>query len=327
MSRVHRLAACFYKLLMRLYPKNYRTVFAEEMQQVFVQTVSEAAGGGIVRLSFVFLRELKDYPVNLLQEYWLALQGKEVVMATGPHSLEASVCPRCGVLRPVEARYCTNCGRAFIPFRTYFVEHVRNFFESRITLVVFGVLALLVISQGGDRLITGEIFSPLSYVILLVGVSFGSVYFGWQMTRKTTNRGKLLLILFVSAYLQVLLFATEKIDWAYLRSEITTGQSISYNILGIQTCVTRLETEDIGDISDYSACDTPNQFDLKWYRRIYEDTSPGILIERSWEGAPFYPYQGFIYPYQWLFAAYVLGISFLAYRIFQRSRRRQSAST
>jgi ribosomal protein L40E len=327
MSYVSWFAAFFYKLLIQFYPKSYRTVFAEEMQEVFVQTVSEAAGQGVIRLSFVFLRELKDYPANLVREYWLALQGKEIVMVTGSNSIEASVCPRCGALKPTEARYCTNCGKAFIPFRTYFIEQIRNFFESRITLVVFGALALLVISQGGERLITGGIFSPLSYVILLVGVSLGGFCFGWQMMRKTTNRGRLLLILFVSIYFQLLLFATEKIDWVYLCSEITTGQSISYSILGIQTCVTGLEPENIDDISAYSACDTPNQYDLKLYRRLYEDISPGILIERSWDGALFYPYQGFIYPYQWLFVAYVLGIGFLANRISKQIKRRQSPST
>ncbi|MGD8456739.1 MAG: zinc ribbon domain-containing protein [Anaerolineales bacterium] len=328
MSLVERFAAWFYQLLVGLYPRNYRVVFEEEMQDVFTQTVSEAAGGGSVRQSFIFLRELKDYPGNLLREHWLNLQGKEVVMVTGPSSMNASLCPRCGALRSVEARYCTNCGKAFIPIHTYLIEQVKNIFESRITLVAFGILVLLVFSQRGEYLITSGIFHPVALLIMGVGVGIGSIIFGWMMGRKTTNRNGFLLILLFSVYLQLLFVAVEKIDWTYLHSEVTTEQSISYEILGVQTCISRFGNGNIEDISDYSACDPPIQSDFKWYRRFNEElTEPGIMIERSWEGALFYPYMEFLYPYQWMFIAYVVGIVILTYRIFQRIRRKQLVST
>lgn len=328
MSNVDRFAPWLYKLLLRFYPKNHRAEFEEEMQEVFVQTVSEAAEKGTIHLALVTLRELKDYPFNLLREHWLNLQKKEVVMATGSSSMNASVCPRCGILRPTEARYCTNCGRAFIPIHTYVVEQVRNFIESRITLVIFGALALLVISEGGSHLITGGIFYPLSYLILAAGVGVGSSFFGWQLTRKSSNRSRLLLILLVSIYLEMLFFATEEIDWATLRSEVTADQSISYDVLGIQTFVTRLETENKEGMSISSVCDNPNQSCMEWHRRLDENLKrPVILVERSWKDALFYPYQWFFYTYQWLFVGYVLGIGFLAYRTSQRIKRRKLIST
>jgi hypothetical protein len=75
-----------YALLLRLYPRHFRSEFADEMQDVFESALDEAAGLGFARAAGVWLRELRDLPVNLVRERrWDAAAGvREASMSVGP---------------------------------------------------------------------------------------------------------------------------------------------------------------------------------------------------------------------------------------------------
>lgn len=60
--------------LLRLYPQSFRAEFAAEMQSVFAEAVAEAVGRDATSLIKVCLREIKDFPMSLLREYWHTLK-------------------------------------------------------------------------------------------------------------------------------------------------------------------------------------------------------------------------------------------------------------
>jgi len=66
--------------LLHLYPSGFREEFAEEMQVVFADGISESRERGSLALGSFFLRELADLPGNLLREHWFELLGRETVM-------------------------------------------------------------------------------------------------------------------------------------------------------------------------------------------------------------------------------------------------------
>ena len=68
----------FYRLLVRLYPPQFREQFGEEMTAVYAQRARQAAANGGRALLTVWLRELWDWPISCLQEYWQAQRGKHI---------------------------------------------------------------------------------------------------------------------------------------------------------------------------------------------------------------------------------------------------------
>jgi hypothetical protein len=67
--------ARLYGWLLRLYPRAFRAEFADEMLDVFRQAVQDAARIGAAPAAMVLLRELADFPFNLLLEH-LRERGK-----------------------------------------------------------------------------------------------------------------------------------------------------------------------------------------------------------------------------------------------------------
>jgi hypothetical protein len=63
-----RIVVHGYTLLLRLYPRRFRQEFADEMQAVFTEAMTEAAARG--RLGVFFLRELRDAPQSIARAYW-----------------------------------------------------------------------------------------------------------------------------------------------------------------------------------------------------------------------------------------------------------------
>ena len=63
-----KLAARVYTALLRLYPPAYRTEFGEEMQAVFVEAMTEAAGRG--QAGAFLWRELRDAPPSVAAAHW-----------------------------------------------------------------------------------------------------------------------------------------------------------------------------------------------------------------------------------------------------------------
>ncbi len=69
MSGYTRWIVRLYAGLLRLYPGAFRAEFGEEMLAVFADAVREAAACGGMSLAGVCLRELSDWPVNVLLEH------------------------------------------------------------------------------------------------------------------------------------------------------------------------------------------------------------------------------------------------------------------
>jgi len=68
--------------LLRLYPGEFRAEFGEEMLAVFAEAVREAAARSGLTLAGVCLRELREWPGNVLAEHWSGSlrRGREAVM-------------------------------------------------------------------------------------------------------------------------------------------------------------------------------------------------------------------------------------------------------
>lgn len=70
MNGIARLITCVYTLLVRLYPRTFRTEFEDEMRGVFADVVADAAVDGRKALIRILWRELGDFPGNLLTAHW-----------------------------------------------------------------------------------------------------------------------------------------------------------------------------------------------------------------------------------------------------------------
>jgi hypothetical protein len=87
MLNVLELASRLYTTILRLYPLRFQQEFAEEMQAVFDEALTEARKRSIVALLIVVYRELRDLPVCLVREYKGVLVDREGIMN---ESLQAS---------------------------------------------------------------------------------------------------------------------------------------------------------------------------------------------------------------------------------------------
>jgi hypothetical protein len=66
----------FYAALMRLYPRQFHMDFGVEMEGVFKQATWESK----TQTLKLFLRELRDFPVNLVRQHWTAIRKEELPM-------------------------------------------------------------------------------------------------------------------------------------------------------------------------------------------------------------------------------------------------------
>lgn len=82
MSGFARLVLRIYRVLLSFYPPTFRNEFGEEMTAVFAQAMMEAAERGRWTMPAVYLREIREMPLNLVREHWHSLTKKELPMAT-----------------------------------------------------------------------------------------------------------------------------------------------------------------------------------------------------------------------------------------------------
>ena len=80
MSKLTRVFQWIYAQVLRLYPKEFRVDFGDEMTAVFMQAIEDR--NGTCKALRSFLRELKDLPGSLLRQHWLAIRKEKVPMAT-----------------------------------------------------------------------------------------------------------------------------------------------------------------------------------------------------------------------------------------------------
>jgi hypothetical protein len=324
---------------MRLYPSAYQEEFAEEMQDVFSQIASDAAELGDMKLALLFLREIRDYPVNLFREHWLNLTRKEPVMATNSPSINVNSCPRCGFVRADEARYCASCGRAFIPLHESMLEKVKHLANTKLFFVFCCLAFMAVLIPWATDLIINRLYHPISLIALIVVVSGICLVLGWRLARKKSDLMRLLVITLISVFLGLTFLGLGAADRAVLRSAINEDKTLTYNILGMDTYITQLEMDetydapcesrDPGCLSEFfdltpgivrtavelpdpefmsSVCEDNRLSCMIRYMTIFSDLEkPKLLIERSWKLSE----QAF----HVLFIAYVIGLTLIAYRI------------
>lgn len=70
MNSLVSILIAFYSRLLHLYPGIYQEEFAEEMLLDFSDMAMDATRRGIYSLILFCLRELVDFPINLLRIHW-----------------------------------------------------------------------------------------------------------------------------------------------------------------------------------------------------------------------------------------------------------------
>jgi hypothetical protein len=131
----------FHNLLLRLYPPGFRSIFEDEMQTVFSQTISEASDKGALALGIVFLRELRDLPVAAFQERLLERQSG--VTQTGKSAAQ-----------PAEPL---------------------NHMEMLLALAVFLIPAGFILYNSAPSPLVNKIVPPILFALLLVGSVVGMI--------------------------------------------------------------------------------------------------------------------------------------------------------
>jgi len=61
--------AALYSALIRLYPREFRLEFEDELHSVFMALAQDAASAGALALTVFCLRELRDFPINLIRTH------------------------------------------------------------------------------------------------------------------------------------------------------------------------------------------------------------------------------------------------------------------
>lgn len=69
MSNSLQWMATFYGVLIRLYPRQFKREFADELLSVFIALAQDAASSGFLALTVFCLRELRDFPINLFRAH------------------------------------------------------------------------------------------------------------------------------------------------------------------------------------------------------------------------------------------------------------------
>ena len=75
-----RLLTSFYAFLLRLYPRQFREEFRDEMMVVFTSVLQEVRQRGIRSLAVIWLREMRDLPLSLARAHWHNLNTRESIL-------------------------------------------------------------------------------------------------------------------------------------------------------------------------------------------------------------------------------------------------------
>jgi hypothetical protein len=82
-NRLENLLLRLYSSLTHLYPPGFRAELAEEMAATFSDALQGAAQGSGLAVGIVCLRELRDFPRRLIQEYWYQFRKQDRVLLAG----------------------------------------------------------------------------------------------------------------------------------------------------------------------------------------------------------------------------------------------------
>lgn len=241
MKKVIKTLDHIFDILFLTYPKPYREEYGLEIQGVFRQIIHAAAQKNTLQLARATFRELRDYPITLFREYRQNYLQKELAIVTNTPSLSANGCPRCGSIKGADARYCLNCGLAFIPFSEYILEQVKNFFNSKVLLLGLGIVSFLLLSWISSDRILFHGFFPATNVIVIGGVALLSYLASRRLFGNAANFKKLGSLLIIVVISLGFLILSSELDELYLRNTLTAENPLSYKFLDSETYVAYVE--------------------------------------------------------------------------------------
>lgn len=241
MKPTFNLLTRLYSWSLHLYPTAFRNAFAAEMSEVFQSALEDSSSADNAAILGFCLRELWEYPFNLIRQYWVQFTKQELIMATELNTNEDKTCPRCQHSNLPEANYCFNCGRAFIPFKQHITEKSRNFFNTNLLLrVVGGLIFVLLSAIAADRILFHG-FHPATNMIVLSGTAVLSFLAGWRLFGDASNFKKLRLLVFIAVIALGFFKLSSELDELYLRNTLTIGNPITYQFLDSETYVAYVE--------------------------------------------------------------------------------------
>ena len=296
----------FFSALLYTFPKTFRKEYGFEAQGVFRQILDDAANRGVFMLAAVALRELRDYPITLIREHWQNYQQKEYAMITNTPAITVTGCPRCGSIKEPDARFCSNCGLAFIPLKEYIPERVKNFFNSKLYLRIISIVIFIIVSLLAKDRVLFHGFHPATNIIVLSGTALLSFLTGWRLFSNIPNSKKI-RFLFVIAVITLAFFKlSSELDELYLQNTMTANNPISYQFLDSNTYVDYVEEDRQTFFIDTYLPPYSNMMKIYIYfppfDKLYTDgltiwpaqpypitkTRPALIIERSWVYKDYY---------------------------------------
>jgi hypothetical protein len=206
-----RLVITIYRALLSFYPAAFRNEFGEEMRGVFTRSVLEAAERGGWAVTAVYVRELRQMPLNLVREYWHSLTKKELPMAL--------------IKKPEWSFYPTWIILTLLCIPIAFF----------IDLVIMKVTSSIIgdfIYVNGVRHITEDYLSMYAFVPI-VGLLTGLMQYGllrrylphmgWWVLATTGGWFLGLLLILTSSWLNIWTFETINLDLAFIVMGLSIG--------------------------------------------------------------------------------------------------------
>jgi len=80
MNFIARFIIAVYSRSLVLYPRRFRNEFADEMQVVFRDSLTDAIHEGVLSFLFICLKEFGGLPIHVLRELWHEIERKEMIM-------------------------------------------------------------------------------------------------------------------------------------------------------------------------------------------------------------------------------------------------------
>lgn len=241
-DRITRL----YHWFLRLYPTPFRKKFAAEMSEVFQSALEDSSSTSHSARAIVCLREIWEYPSNLIRQHWIQFTKQELIMTVKPNPNDDITCPRCQHTGLPDAKYCHNCGRAFIPIREHLSKQYKMWLKRPVTLLIIAVAILLFQGNSGDNgLLFDSLYHPHSLALAVAALTLGAVIVGWRWTR-SGNSSRVKLIILATIVLQLSYASISYFDDLMINSLATVDQTIVYSLPGSHTELQGMFT-DIGN--------------------------------------------------------------------------------
>lgn len=148
---------------------------------------------------------------------------------------EKPVCPRCGYVGPVDARFCAHCGRSFIPLKVRLTRSGNRILDNLSPLHIgfLGLVLAGLISAYAQHLIVLGLSFPLSLVPLALVIGIGFVTLGWHWHASLPDRRYFVRMLLVFVCMAGCLVVVSLVDRELLSSVTDKANMVVYEIPGV----------------------------------------------------------------------------------------------